>query len=356
MNIAQISTQADALAAQFPGVSREQLIEISAEVTASQPKARKPYARKVVPMGSRCCARVWGTGSGKDQCSKSQMDGSDFCKAHAAKHAENPCPCQLDESGKRIGLFCGDIRERLVGTHTDGSWVITWNDDELQAQMATEKDAHTFKFHPWAPNSGELARSKKKVLGGGASAKPKVTKPKVTKAKADKPKRGKTAYFCFLGENRSAIKTELQAGDASKKIAQSAIVKEAALRWKEMGEEARTPYAEMSKRDKAEKIAAWEAEHGSDDGGASCTTLTLAPGWEHAVPQGAWGLQRKDLDGLTLAPGWNHAAYSTVPRVALGTNEMAAAHSLATLGMAEEEIDFGSSSEEDEEDSMNQVD
>lgn len=327
--IAQISTQADALAAQFPGVSRDQLIEIAGEVTASQPKARKPYARKVVPAESRCCARVWGTGSGKDQCSKSKMDGSDFCKAHAAKHAENPCPCQLDDSGKRIGLFCGDIRERLVGTHTDGSWVITWNDEELQAKMANEKEASTFKFHPWAPNSGELARAKK----AQGSPKPKAAKAakatKDTKAKADKPKRGKTAYFCYLGDNRSAIKTELQAGDASTKIAQAAIVKEAASRWKAMGEEERAPYVEMSKRDKAEKIAVWEAEHGSAEDGASCTTLTLASGWDHAQvasaeTQEAWGAPKS-------AP--------------LLLEEEAAAQTLAALG---NETDYGDSSDEEE--------
>ena len=121
--LAQITTQADALAAQFPGVSRDKLIEIAGEVTSSQPKARKPYARKVVPAESRCCARVWGTGSGKDQCSKSKMDGSDFCKAHAAKHAENPCPCQLDDSGKRIGLFRAFPQDRSRASARTGEMI-----------------------------------------------------------------------------------------------------------------------------------------------------------------------------------------------------------------------------------------
>ena len=311
MNPAQVTIQADALAEKFPGVSRDRLIEIAGEVASSQPKPRKPYSRKEVRPEHRCCARVWGTGSGNDQCSKAKLDGSDYCKAHAKKHAECPEPCQLSDDGKRIGLFAGDIRKPLVGTDSSGKWVITWNDPDLKEQMADEKAKGTFQYHPWAPNSGELARSKK-----GQKA------TKATKAtKADKPKRAKTPYFCFLGENRSSIKAELQQGDASAKISQSAIVKKAAEIWKGMDESARRPYFEMSELDKADKIAAWNA--------ASCTTLTLATGWEHA-PVASADTQK---DWETQSP------------LLLQAEEVTVAKALAAMG---DDTDYGSSSDEEE--------
>lgn len=305
-----LSSTADQIAAQVPGLSRDQLLEIAGTVIAAQPKQRAPHIRKEVEPEHRCCARVWGTGSGQDQCSKSKLDGSDYCKSHASKHAECSEPCQLDHTGKRLGLFCGDIRTPLVGTSTDGSWVVTWNDAELKTQMAAEKEAATFKFHPWAPNSGELALSKKKGSGGGASAKASKVKtthaPKTSKVQANKPVKGKTAYICFIGEQRAEIKLELQGGDPSVKISQPQIAKVAGPRWKSLDLAARGPYVEMAALDKAQKIAAWEAENEDTQLLMAAkvpevgTSLTLAAGWDHA-PVGlglGWGKQGMNLTVL----------------------------------------------------------
>ena len=100
-----------------------------------------------------------------------------------------------------------------------------------------------------------------------------------------------------------------------------------------MGEEERAPYVEMSKRDKAEKIAVWEAEHGSAEDGASCTTLTLASDWHHcpvasAETQEAWGAQKN---------------------TPLLLEEATAVRALATMG---NETDYGDSSDEEDEEEL----
>ena len=230
----------------------------------------KTTPRKEVDPSNRCCARVWGTGSGNDQCTKAQSNGNDYCKAHTTQHASCPEPCQLDADGKRLGLFTGDIRHKLTGADSSGKWVITWNDETLQAQMAGEKETGVFEFHPWAPNSGRLALAKK---GGNKATKPKITKiakadkPKIAKAdkpKIAKPKRAKTPYFCFVGEHRDDIKQSIQGGDPTAKVSQPQIAKEAGSRWKLLDPEAREPYVRLSSEDKAAKIALFAQNHDSN--------------------------------------------------------------------------------------------
>ena len=75
-------------------------------------------------------------------------------------------------------------------------------------------------------------------------------KPKKTKTKKSKdplkPKRGQTAYFIWLGENRSRIKTEL--GEDSKV---QEVAKEAGRQWKEISTEDKAPFEAKSKEDRA---------------------------------------------------------------------------------------------------------
>ena len=75
----------------------------------------------------------------------------------------------------------------------------------------------------------------------------KPTKKKTKKVKDPlKPKRGQTAYFIWLGENRSRIKSEL--GDDTKV---GPIAKEAGRQWKELSDEEKEPFQEKSKEDRA---------------------------------------------------------------------------------------------------------
>ena len=248
-----LSATADALQSVHPQFSRDELLKIAAGVLGNEVKVSKggrkktQRVRKTVDEDCRCCARVWGTGSGEDRCTRARQEGSDYCKSHSKKVAEcggSTQACQLDSSGKRKGLFMGDIREPVTG-QLGGLWVITWNNPDMKAKMAAEKKAGTFQYHPWAPNSG------KNVIDRRGKA------PKVAKKVAEKKPRAKNPYMFFLSEQRKAIKAELEA-ESGGKVTAAAVTKEAGARWKKLGEEERVPYKALSEQEKAEKDAAWE--------------------------------------------------------------------------------------------------
>jgi len=88
----------------------------------------------------------------------------------------------------------------------------------------------------------------------------KPTKKKTKKVKDPlKPKRGQTAYFIWLGDNRSRIKSEL---DDSAKIGD--IAKEAGRQWKELSDEEKQPFQEKSVEDRARYQKEMETYEPSD--------------------------------------------------------------------------------------------
>tara|TARA_B100000575_G_scaffold279556_1_gene268056 strand:- start:1544 stop:2683 length:1140 start_codon:yes stop_codon:yes gene_type:complete len=278
--MAILSAHADALAATNPTIPREQLLQIAAQCLGSQASAPPTRKRtiKQIESGCRCCARVWGSGSGNDQCNKKRIPGSDYCKAHAAKvAAHGKQPCQLDDSGKRIGLFTGDIREPLPSKDSTGLWVITWNNPEAQSQMEKEKAAGTFQWHPWAPNSGSKAVAKK----ASAPRKPRAPKaPKAPKTAQTVPKkpRGKSSFLCYLGQHRAEIKQRLTDENPGTKISVGAVSKEAGKMWKALSAESKKPYEEMSKADLAQKMAQFQTQS------IASVPATIAPVQAPATP------------------------------------------------------------------------
>jgi hypothetical protein len=80
-----------------------------------------------------------------------------------------------------------------------------------------------------------------------ASEKKKGRKSKTTKD-PNKPKRGQSAYFLWLGENRSRIKDELVAKEESAKV--SDVAKESGRQWKHVTAEEKVPFEEQSNADK----------------------------------------------------------------------------------------------------------
>ena len=48
------------------------------QMNFAPPKAKR--TAKIVTQEDRCIARVWGDGSGKDQCKSAKCEGSKFCK------------------------------------------------------------------------------------------------------------------------------------------------------------------------------------------------------------------------------------------------------------------------------------
>ena len=67
---------------------------------------------------TKCQARVWGDGSGNNQCSFSP-GVTGLCTKHAKQEAKCCVPCTTIEDGKkRIGLFMGRInqwQDNIVG-------------------------------------------------------------------------------------------------------------------------------------------------------------------------------------------------------------------------------------------------
>ena len=93
---------------------------------------RKP--RKIPPPECRCMARIWGTGSGRDQCKYAKKEG-DLCSKHAKKAAICSQPC-THINGKSIGLWMGRIDQFQVGEpgvppykDVEGKPVISWTGD-----------------------------------------------------------------------------------------------------------------------------------------------------------------------------------------------------------------------------------
>ena len=89
-------------------------------------KTRAPSKPREVPCADdRCCARVWGEGSGT-QC-KAKRSGGDYCKMHLKKIAEaggslEPCLVGTEGAlmGKRIGLFWGRADQPKTGKNKAG--------------------------------------------------------------------------------------------------------------------------------------------------------------------------------------------------------------------------------------------
>ena len=148
------------------GIDYQELLE-----QAHKAKGKKGGRKKATGTGEKkerskpdhqCCARVWGSGSGFDQCSFAAKEG-DFCTKHA-KQAEITCePCQVDDDGKKVGLFCGRIDqfqdgEDGVPPYKDASGVIRieWTSSEMKARVEEDMEAGASK---------ELQGAKKKTGG-----------------------------------------------------------------------------------------------------------------------------------------------------------------------------------------------
>ena len=152
-----------------PGVSRGHWLPGTSRTHKA--KGKKGGRKKATGTGEKkerskpehqCCARVWGSGSGFDQCSFAAKEG-DFCTKHA-KQAEITCePCQVDDDGKKVGLVCGRIDqfqdgEDGVPPYKDASGVIRieWTSSEMKARVEEEMEAGASK---------ELQGAKKKTGG-----------------------------------------------------------------------------------------------------------------------------------------------------------------------------------------------
>ena len=126
----------------FPNIDTDRIMQITHEHCNSihfgdfSPYISKKYNDK------KCMARVWRTGTGNDQCSMSQANG-DYCATHAKQAKETEQPCQVNQDGKKRGLFCGRIdqyQDNRVGISpyksrgSDGNyWIrIEWKSEKMK--------------------------------------------------------------------------------------------------------------------------------------------------------------------------------------------------------------------------------
>ena len=156
----QLEAMARQMATQF-NIDADAAVKMATEHAASidlkqvaKPKRKsggKPRKPKVpVTAENRCMARVWGDGSGSNQCKCARADGSDYCSRHGKQAAICEIPCQLDDNGKKMGLFCGRIDQFQEGTNlapfmVDGEIRIEWNSLEHKEAIAAGMENDTIR-------------------------------------------------------------------------------------------------------------------------------------------------------------------------------------------------------------------
>jgi len=279
--------QADSLAALVidnPDLTVSARLALAAQVSAHDAlvafRGTKRKSKVIAP-GDRCCARVWGSGSGHDQCNITRIEGSRYCKQHTTKSQQRVLngtlvnsgeegygeaevlgarPCVLCETThKRVGLFTGDIEDECTAKDAEGRFVVKWNNEETKGEMEDARASGTFEWHPWAPGHGTEAVAAKKgskgskgSKGGGASKKEKK-KPE----KKAKQVRGKNAYLFYASSVREQIMAEVAVG--GEKVKQADVAKRAGAMWKELSQEEKAPFEDAARADKLEKQAAADA-------------------------------------------------------------------------------------------------
>ena len=156
----QLEAMARQMATQF-NIDADAAVKMATEHAASidlkqvaKPKrksgtrTRKP--KVPVTAENRCMARVWGDGSGSNQCKCARADGADYCSRHGKQAAICEIPCQLDDNGKKKGLFCGRIDQFQEGTTlapfmVDGEIRIEWNSPEHKEAIAAGMEDNSIR-------------------------------------------------------------------------------------------------------------------------------------------------------------------------------------------------------------------
>jgi len=168
----QMEAFASYLANQYPQMDRDLVMAKAREhcdgmnlveaVNKLPKKARtKRATRTATPAdpSCRCMARVWQSGSGLDQCTRTRLDGADYCKSHAKKAVQGELACQVAPEGKslanvpaklRIGLWCGRVDEWQDGEEgippykdSDGIIRIEWSSETMKARLVEELEEGT---------------------------------------------------------------------------------------------------------------------------------------------------------------------------------------------------------------------
>ena len=153
------------------------LLETAAALPKKTKRSKSPRSRTSTPIepDEQCMARIWGTGSGLDQCSKRRQGVGEYCTRHGKAALLGVKACQVAEGSKlkvhvpnaeRIGLWCGRIDEFQEGLEgippyrdADGIVRIEWDTDEFRTQLELDLAEGVAKMA--APKSPKTRRKKK---------------------------------------------------------------------------------------------------------------------------------------------------------------------------------------------------
>ncbi len=178
----QLEALAMTIQAQFPDVPLEKALEIArahaatidlkeaAKGKGKRGKAKGPRKPKAeLQPEERCMARVWRSGSGKDQCSlrRGEHLGFDcYCKRHSTQAAVTEEPCTRGDDGySHKGLWFGRIDKELPWLDANGVIAIEWDSAEHKEIVQKAVSEGTHKRHV-----------KAKTFKGNKSKKTKKTK------------------------------------------------------------------------------------------------------------------------------------------------------------------------------------
>ena len=118
---------------------------------------------------NQCCARVWGTGSGKDRCSFGAKGDGDFCTRHQNKVKEvgDDNPFHRTE-GRPAGLFFGrhdyfQDGEEGVPPYKDaaGKLQVEWNSHDMKTRVEEELESESITRIESAKPKTKSGRKKK---------------------------------------------------------------------------------------------------------------------------------------------------------------------------------------------------
>ena len=174
----QCEATARTIANKFGLDVKDCLAEVAAHVesidltsfTKGPKKRSKKTTRKPAAAAERCLARVWGTGSGNDQCKLNRCDQSEYCKRHDKAAQEESTPCTLvpwseeTRCGKKIGLFCGRIDQDIPIADSHGVIRILWKNTDVVKDMEKKIGDGEWRM----PTGHKPKRKSKKSANDGA--------------------------------------------------------------------------------------------------------------------------------------------------------------------------------------------
>jgi hypothetical protein len=172
----QLEALARAIAQKYPDVDASAAIQLAQEHAEAldlgpieTPKKAKRQSKAKGPIApeNQCQARVWRSGSGKDQCSLRKCDHlghTDYCKRHAkqADISEDACT-RGDDGYSHKGLWFGRVDRDIPWLDATGVIAIEWDTAEHKQLVADAVSSGDHLRHTRAKTYKGPKKSTKKL-------------------------------------------------------------------------------------------------------------------------------------------------------------------------------------------------